>query len=80
MKTSGATIEDAVAFEAGIFAKAAESVSGSDLNLRSAVMQMALPDANWSINETISNREHKIADFLGFMPRLLRDSVKSDKK
>ena len=80
MKTSGATIEDAVAFEAGNFAKAVEAVSGSDPNLRSAVMQMALPDAIWSINETISNCEYEIADFLGVMPGLLRDSVKSDEQ
>ena len=80
MKTSGATIEEAVAFESGNFAKAVEAVSGSDSNLRSAVMQMALRDAIWSINETFSNCEYKIADFLGFMPGLLRDSVKSDEK
>jgi hypothetical protein len=47
MKTSGATIEDAVAFGAGNFAKAVEAVSGSDPNLWSAVKQMALQDAIW---------------------------------
>jgi hypothetical protein len=80
MKTSGSTIEDAVAFEAGNFAKAVEAVSGSDLNLKSAVMQMALPDAIWSIKETFSNCEYEFADFLGIMPGLLRDSVKSDEQ
>lgn len=75
MKTSGATLEDAVALEADKFAEAVESISGSDPNLRSAVMQMAPRDAIWSASRAFPEAEYETADFLEIMPALLRDSA-----